>query len=85
MRLQVEALEHDKHVITNAFERVLASLQASLSMWVADALEFSHSACCLDGARPRGPQLVPPPLALLQGDLADVKGRLEALRRERDG
>jgi len=27
--VQVEALEHDKHVITDAFERVLASLQAS--------------------------------------------------------
>lgn len=43
---QVCALEHDRGVVTAAFERVL-----------------------------RG----------LQGDLADVKGRLEGLRRERDG
>lgn len=44
--MQVQALEHDKHVVTSAFERVLGGLQ---------------------------------------GDLGEVKGRLEALRRERDG
>ena len=43
--LQVQALEHDKHVITGAFERVVEGMQA---------------------------------------DLGEVKGRLEALRLERD-
>ena len=44
--LQVQALEHDKHVITGAFEQVLGGMQ---------------------------------------GDLRDVKDRLDSLRRERDG
>lgn len=85
MRVQVEALEHDKHVITDAFERVLASLQASLSL----VLQMPCSFHTVHGVRTRqdGEALsqMSPPLALLQGDLSDVKGRLEALRRERDG